>query len=275
MDLDPKLAENRANWDSRVPVHLGPNGYRQQRYVKDPAWISEVVAFDTPLLGDLTGLSVAHLQCHIGTDTVSLARLGPAEVVGIDFSEPALDAARDLAAQAGANATFVLSDVYNAAATVGREVDLLYTSIGTIGWFPDLDRWATNVAGLLRPGGRFVFRDLHPAAWPYENVDGEVVNHYWYWARDEPMSEEEETSYLGDGTVTSPKCNEWAHPVSEVLNAIIGAGLRIDRVEEHEGCEWPMFDELSPQEGSQWFFPDHLRDKVPMMWSIAATKPEE
>ncbi len=274
MELDPLLAENRDNWDSRVPVHLGPNGYRQERYVDDPTWVSEMVRFDQPLLGDLTGLSVVHLQCHIGTDTVSLARVGPSEVVGVDFSEPAIEAARDLAARTGANVTFVVSDVYNAAVTVGREFDVLYTSVGAIGWFPDLARWAANVAGLLRPGGRFVFRDLHPAAWPYEAVDGQVVPHYWYWKRDEPLVEDEETSYLGDGKVTSPRANEWSHPVSEVLNAIIGAGLRLDRVEEHEGCDWPMFGELSPQEGDQWFFPDHLRDKVPMMWSIAATKPE-
>ena len=274
MELDPQLAENRDNWDARVPVHLGPNGYPMDLYVSDSSRVSGTVVRDIPLLGDLSGLSVVHLQCHIGTDTVSLARLGPAEVVGVDFSEPAIDAARELAAKTGANATFVLSDVYSAAAAVGREFDLLYTSVGTIGWFPDLERWAANVAALLRPGGRFVFRDLHPAAWPYENVDGEVRNQYWYWKRDEPLIVEEEDSYLGDGKVASPRANEWAHPVSEVLNAIIGAGLRIDRVEEHDGCDWAMFGELSPQEGEQWFFPDHLRQKVPHMWSIAATKPE-
>ncbi len=274
MDLDPHLEENRANWDSRVPVHLGPNGYRIERYHQDPQRVSETVTFDKPLLGDITGLSVVHLQCHIGTDTVSLARLGPSEVVGVDFSAPALEAARSLAADVGANATFVLSDVYNAAEAVGREFDVVYTSVGTIGWFPDMDRWAANVAALLRPGGRLVFRDIHPAAWPYEEVDGEVVNLYWYWPRDEPLVIEDETSYLGSGEVESPRANEFVHPVSEVLNALIGAGLRLDRVEEHPGCDWAQFPTQSVQVGDQWFFPDHLRDKVPFMWSIVATKPE-
>ncbi|MCP5026398.1 MAG: class I SAM-dependent methyltransferase [Actinomycetia bacterium] len=271
-ELDPLLAENRANWNSRVPIHLGPGGYEIERYVEDPARISEVVAFDTPTLGDLTGLSVVHLQCHIGTDTISLARLGATEVVGVDFSDAALHAARDLTTQTGDNARFVLSDVYQAAATVDQRFDLLYTSVGTICWLDDIDQWAANVAGLLKPAGRFVFRDLHPVMWTYEEVDGHIAPHYPYWQpRGQPLSSEWPESYLGTGTIASPRTNEWNHTVAEVLNALINSGLRIDHLEEHPGCDWKLVPSAIA-EGTQYFLPDGLRDKLPVCWTITATK---
>lgn len=271
MEIDPLLEANRANWEARVPVHLGPGGYRSERYLEDPEWISEVVEFDIPKLGDLTGLSIAHLQCHIGTDTVSLARLGPAEVVGIDFSPTALAAARQLAEQTDTKASFVLSDVYNAASTVGRQFDLLYTSVGTITWLDDINRWAANVAGLIRPGGRFVFRDMHPLAWTYEEVDGEVRPEFDYWHRDEPVVFNDESSYLGEGKLEATRTNEWNHTVSDVLNALIKAGMRLDSIDEHEGCDW-AFVPNAVQEGDQWFFSDDLRGKVPVCWSVTATR---
>ncbi len=271
-ELDPLLAENVTNWNSRVPVHLGPGGYEIERYINDPSMVSPVVAFDQPMLGDLTGLSVVHLQCHIGTDTISLARLGASEAVGIDFSDAALDSARDLAAQTGDNARFILSDVYRAAAAVDQHFDLLYTSVGTICWLDDINQWAANVAGLLKPGGRFVFRDLHPAMWTYEEVDGQIVPYYPYWQQpDQPLSQECSESYLGTGTVASPRTNEWNHTVAEVLNALIVSGLRIEHIEEYPGCDWQLLPSATP-EGSQYFLPERLRDKLPVTWSISATK---
>jgi SAM-dependent methyltransferase len=271
-ELDPLLATNRANWDARVPAHLGPGGYEVDRYVADPDRISEVVAFDRPRLGDLRDKRVVHLQCHIGTDTISLARLGAADVVGIDFSEPALAAARNLAAETGDNARFVLADVYRAAAAAGDSFDVLYTSVGTICWLDNIERWAGNVAGLLRPGGRFVFRDLHPTMWVYEEIEGQIVPHYQYWqAPDTPVESVETQSYAGDQAIASPRTYEWNHTIAEVLNALIDAGMRIDHLDEHPGCDWQLFPSATAN-GSQYFLPEDLRDKLPVCWSITATR---
>jgi 2-polyprenyl-3-methyl-5-hydroxy-6-metoxy-1,4-benzoquinol methylase len=124
---------NQANWNERVPAHLASPGYAVQRFRDDPGFISDVVRFDRPRLGDITGLRAVHLQCHIGTDTVSLARLG-ASVTGIDFSAPAVAAGTELAAVTGADARFVRSDVYAAADVVEPgSFDLVYTGIGALG----------------------------------------------------------------------------------------------------------------------------------------------
>ena len=109
--------------------------------------------FDRAALGPLTGLDVVHLQCHIGTDTVSLDRLGAATVTGYDFSPRAVAAATDLARRAGSGATFVVGELYDAPDVLGRRrFDLVFTGIGALIWLPDIQGWARVVADLLAAG---------------------------------------------------------------------------------------------------------------------------
>jgi len=147
---------NRRNWDERAGLHAASPDYGLQRFRDDPGHISDVVRFDIPRLGDISGLRGVHLQCHIGTDTVSLARLG-AHMTGVDFSEASLDVARGLAADAGADVDFVHAQVYDAPEVLGR-FDFVFTGIGALCWLPDIDRWAGVVADLLVPGGRLFMR---------------------------------------------------------------------------------------------------------------------
>ena len=159
--LDEHRAANFRNWESRVPVHAASNDYDLAGLAADPKRLSPVVAYDRPGLGDLTGLDVVHLQCHIGTDTLSLARLG-GRVTGVDFSPSALAVARDLATAAGVNVHYVESELYAVPAVLGSEFDLVYTGVGALCWLPDIAGWARVVAALLRPGGRLYLRDAHP-----------------------------------------------------------------------------------------------------------------
>jgi len=173
------LDVNRANWDSRVPHHLA--AYGLERFRDDPAHLSNVVRFDLPRLGSIDGLDVVHLQCHIGTDTLSLARLGARTVTGLDFSTPALEAAAELAAACGATIDFVESDLYGAVQALGgARFDLVYTGIGALCWLPDVERWAHVVADLLRPGGRLFIREGHPVLWALDDPrpDGLLVLAY-------------------------------------------------------------------------------------------------
>ena len=161
---------NRASWDERAPAHAASPGYGIQRFVDDPAHLSDVVRFDLPLLGDVAGLRGVHLQCHIGTDTLSLARLGAA-MTGLDFSPAALVEARALAARTGTDISFVQADVYDAVAVLEAEsFDLVFTGIGALCWLPDVGRWAATVAGLLRPGGRLFLREGHPMLWSLDDT---------------------------------------------------------------------------------------------------------
>ncbi len=273
MDLDPHQQDNLANWNDRAGVHAQSAAYDLARYVADPAHLSDVITFDAPLIGSIDGLAVAHLQCHIGTDSVSLARLG-ARVVGLDFSERAIETARSLASATGADATFVNGAVYDAAAVIGRTVDLVYTSVGAINWLADLDRWAAAVAGLLEPGGRFFLRDMHPNLWTFEEIDGAIVPHHAF--RTPPAGpltwDTSETYTDGDhGAITNTRHHEWNHPISEIVNSLVGAGMTITRMEEFDELDWAFVPSAVLEDG-RWYLPGELRHQVPQSFALWATR---
>lgn len=265
-------AANLANWEERVALH--EQAYGLEAY-DDPAHLSDVVRHDLAVLKrfvpSLEGLDVCHLQCHIGTDTLSLARAG-ARVTGVDFSPEALAAAQRLAERHGVAATWVRSDVLDARAAVRGDFDLVYTSIGTICWLDDLDRWAAQVAGLLRPGALFYIRDGHPALYSLdENAEGLQIR-YRYFPNGTAQQWDEETTYVGEGSIVSTRTYEWPHPLSEVVNALIGAGLQILRLEEDTTLPWRFSDRMVEVPGG-YAWPDSERDRVPCTFTVIARRP--
>jgi SAM-dependent methyltransferase len=239
--MDDYRSLNRASWDERAPAHAASPDYDVEKFIADPAFISDVVRFDLPLLGDIGGLRGVHLQCHIGTDTISLARLG-ASMTGLDFSPEAIAQARDLAARTGADATFVESDVYSAADVLGGAgFDLVFTGIGALCWLPSVRRWADVVAGLLRPGGRLFIREGHPVLWAVddERDDDLLVVRYPYFERAEP------TVFSGGGTYVRTDAvfehnvtHEWNHGLGELVSALLDAGMTLTGLTEHDSVPW-------------------------------------
>lgn len=230
---------NLANWEARVPLHVAPGGYDLAGF-DDPRYLSSVVRYDLPRLGDIANLDVVHLQCHIGTDTVSLARLGPRSVTGLDFSPSAIAAARDLAARTAADAAFVEGDVYDAVATLGTQCcDVVYTGIGAICWLPDIRWWATVVAGLLRTGGRLFMREGHPMLDTLSDTrpDDLLVVRYPYFET-AGIAFTEESTYGGAGVVAAPQGVSFNHGLGEVFTALTDAGLTVTTLEEHREVPW-------------------------------------
>ncbi len=173
--MDDYLTVNRANWDERAPAHAASPDYGFEAFVAHPDHLSSIVRFDLPLLGDVSGRTGIHLQCHIGTDTLSLARLG-ARMTGLDLSPASLEQARRLAAEAGPAVDYVEADVYSAPEALGgRSFDLVYTGVGALCWLPDVDRWAGVVDDLLAPGGRLFLREGHPMLWSLDEALTEAL----------------------------------------------------------------------------------------------------
>lgn len=271
--MDPYTRANLGNWEARVPIHTGPKGYDRQRFLDDPAALSDVVAADARRLGDLTGQSVVHLQCHIGTDTLSLARLG-GEVTGVDFSPSALTAARALAAEAGPSVRYVESTVDDVPDRLPERFDLVYTGTGALNWLPSARRWATIVAELLAPGGRLFLREGHPmlGALDDERVDRMLVVEYPYFETPEPIRWESDHSYTGgDEVVTSPVSYEWNHGMGEVVQAVLDAGLRLTRLEEHRELAWPFFPWMERTASGFHVLPERP-ERLPLMYTLEAVK---
>lgn len=266
---------NRALWDERAPAHAASPGYEVDRFAADPAHLSSVVRFDLPRLGDVRGVRGVHLQCHIGTDTVSLARLG-AHMTGLDFSEPAVDQARKLASAARVDADFVVGDVYDAPDLLGRqEYDLVFTGIGALCWLPDVRRWASVVAALLRPGGMLFLREGHPmlATLGDPREDELLVVEHPYFERPEPNIWDEPGTYVPtDVQFTATRSLEWNHALGEVVSALLAAGLTLTLLEEHDSAPW---DALPGQTTADMLGERRLTDRpwrLPCTYTVKAVR---
>jgi len=251
---------NMASWDERAPAHAASPDYAVEKFIADPAYLSEVVRFDLPRLGDIGGLRGVHLQCHIGTDTISLARLG-ASMTGVDFSAPAVEHATDLAGRTGADARFVCADVYQAADAVGRGTfDLVFTGVGALCWLPSVQRWARVVASLLRPGGRLFIREGHPMLWALddERDDGLLVVDYPYFERDEPMVFDQGGTYVStEAEFTHNVTHQWNHGLGQIVTALIEAGMEITALTEHDSVPWDALPaRMTKLEDGEWRLTD-------------------
>lgn len=250
------LTLNRANWDERAPAHAASPDYSVARFLEDPDFLSGVVRFDRPRLGSIAGLRGVHLQCHIGTDTISLSRLG-ARMTGLDFSPASLAEARRLAARTGAEVDFVEAEVYDAAAVLGREAfDLVYTGVGAICWLPDIRRWAGVVADLLRPGGRLFIREGHPVLWTLDDSrdDDLLVLDDTYFEREQPYVEETEGTYVRtDVSFERTVTHSWNHGLGETVTALLDAGMTLTGLVEHDSCPWEALPgRMERLENGEW-----------------------
>ncbi len=269
--MDKYRATNLRNWESRVPVHAGSRDYDLAGLAADPNRLSRVVAFDQPWLGDLTGLDVVHLQCHIGTDTVSLARLG-GRVTGVDFSPAALGVARELATASGVEIRFVESELYSAPAALGRQFDLVYTGVGALNWLPDIAGWARVVAAVLRPGGRLYVRDQHPMLMTlYDGIDDHELRVTLPYFEGHAPRWVNEVTYTDGDPIASPEQYEWNHGLGETVQAVIDAGLRVTSLREHTELEWQGLSQMVEGDNGRFRLPE-MPERVPMMFTLEACR---
>ncbi|MBI3743065.1 MAG: class I SAM-dependent methyltransferase [Chloroflexi bacterium] len=267
------LEANRANWDDRVAGHVASRDYDVDGLAADPKRIRPVVTFAHREVGKVAGKSLLHLQCHIGTDTISWARLG-AKVTGLDFSQKSIEAAKQLAKTSGVNVRFVLSDVYDAPSVLRKKFDVVYTGVGALCWLPDVKRWAKVVAACLRPGGLFFVHDIHPVVlaldYEWDTANPAFQNPYFETAT--PRAVDSAVSYAGTARLHHSRHYEWNHGLGETINALIEAGLQVASVGEYPpkspgvaGLTWssnPAADGVLSRNP----------ERVPLMFSIKALK---
>jgi len=259
---------NRASWDERAPAHAASPDYNVQGFVDDSAYIGGVVQFDRTLLGDLKGLRGVHLQCHIGTDTVGLSRLG-ARMTGLDFSSAAIAQARALVAKSGDEVSFVESDVYDAVSALrGEKLDLVFTGIGALCWLPSISRWAATVAALLKPGGRLFIREGHPMLWSLADprADDLLVVDFPYFERSEATVWDDGGTYVEtDAVFTANTTHSWNHGLGEIVTALIAEGMQITSLAEYDSVPWEALPgQMTKDDRGEW----RLTDRP---WRLAAS----
>lgn len=265
---------NRANWNERADLHAASPDYQVEQFVSQPEHLSEVVRFDLPRLGDIAGLRAVHLQCHIGTDTLSLARLG-ARVCGLDFSPASLAQARRLAERCGAAIDYVEASVYDAASVLPTEsFDLVYTGIGALNWLPRIDGWARNMAALLKPGGRLFLREGHPLLFALdEDCQDQLVIGFPYFEHTEPTVWQDERTYVEtDQLLSASITHEWNHGLGEIITALLRHGMQLSALEEHDSIPWEALPgQMALGADGEWRLCSG-RERVPLSYTLQAIK---
>jgi len=271
--LREQFATNRTRWDEAVAIHLRAKSYDLSALRDGRGRLHPIEEAE---LGPVDGKRVLHLQCHFGRDTLILAQRG-AEAVGLDFSEAAITAARRLALESGlaGRARFVLSNVYDAREAISEPAsfDLVYVTWGALGWLPDIDGWARIVASFLRPGGSLYLAEGHPAAWVFDDqarAPGEVLPGWFvpYFERDALELDEPTDCADPSARLSNQRTYSWMHPLGDTISALIGAGLSLEWLHEHECVPWRMFDCLVQDSDGMYRWSE--KRWLPLAFSLSA-----
>ncbi len=264
--MDERIQTNRINWNERTPVHATSEFYDVEGFRSGRNTLDEIVLRE---LGDVSGKTLLHLQCHFGMDTMSWSRLGAA-ATGVDFSEAAIDLARSLNNDLGLDVRFICTDIYELPAVLDERFDIVFTSHGVLCWLPDLDEWARVVAQFLKPGGTFYILDGHPLMNVFElSESGDLRPEHGYF-REEILLSGGQPSYAGSEIITSP-VYEWQHSLGEIVTALVAAGLQMEFLHEFPVSGYQVHPIMEQGDDGWWRFPQR-NDSYPQLFSIRATK---
>jgi len=258
------ISLNRADWNRRTDVHWESEFYSNEAFIKGADSLKEI---EVAILGDVTGKRILHLQCHFGQDTLSLARRG-AEVTGVDLSDRAIHRAHELAHSTGLNATFVCCDLYELPSHLEGQFDMVYTSYGTIGWLPDVNRWANVITHFLKPGGTLVFVEFHPVVWMYD-ADFATVSYGYF--NSGPIIETHTGTYADRNAEIQSQSVGWNHPLCDVLTALIDSGLTIMAFKEYDYSPYNVFQGAYESEPGR-FRLRQFPKPIPMVYSVVGEK---
>jgi len=258
------LQVNKAAWNAKTTLHVKSDFYNQEAFLNGETSLKGI---EMDLLADIQDKTILHLQCHFGQDTLSLARMG-ARATGVDLSDIAIEQAKAISKQINTQANFICSDIYELPNQLDQQFDIVFTSYGTIGWLPDLDKWANIVSRYLKPGGKFIFVDFHPVVWMFDNDFKEVAYNYF---NDGPIVEEEQGTYADKSADIVLKTVGWNHSISEILNSLLHQGLELNSFDEFDYSPYNCLNQMVELESGK-FTIKHLGTKIPMVFALVATK---
>ena len=255
---------NRQSWNNRTEIHLNSEFYDLENFLKGKSSLNEI---ELNLLGDIKGKNILHLQCHFGKDTISLARL-EANVTGIDLSDKAIESAKQIAQDTNTNARFICCELYDLPNHLDEQFDIVFTSYGTIGWLPDLDKWAKIISRFLKPNGKFVFVEFHPVVWMFDDNFKKIKYRYF---NSGAIVETNSGTYADKTAALIVSDISWNHGISEVLNSLIKNGLEIQSFDEFDYSPYNCFNntvECAPKK----YRIEHFDNNIPIVYSITATR---
>ena len=258
---------NKEAWNARTKVHLYSSFYDLDKFKRE---VKSVPDLDLSLLGDVRGKSILHLQCHFGMDTLSLSKMG-ANIVGVDFSEEAIQTAKSLNEELGLNAQFCCCNIYDAPTVLkGQKFDIVYTSYGVVNWLPDLIQWGQVISQMLKVGGKFVIVEFHPVLWMFDENFSQV--RYAYSCK-EPYIVEEST-YTDSENDNRQKTVTWNHGLAVVLNGLLNNDLQVQSFGEYDYSPFNLFGNMAAEKNGT-FKVAGKNSEIPLLFSVVAVNPSK
>jgi SAM-dependent methyltransferase len=258
---------NRQAWNQKAVIHAGTDFYDLGGFKSGN---SSLNAIERNLLGDVRGKTLLHLQCHFGMDTLSWGRLG-AHVTGVDFSDDAIRLANELAKAENFSSRFICCNVYDTRQYIQEKFDLVFTSYGTIGWLPDLEKWAEVISESLNPGGKFLIVDFHPVVWMLSE-DFSHIKYPYSSKKNEPIVETLNGTYADPNADITTTIYSWNHSLADLIGALLAAGLQMDHFDELTYSPYNCFSNTEKGEDGMWRIKG-MGDKLPMLYALTAVKP--
>ena len=258
------IAINKQSWNNKVAAHLKSDFYDVAGFLKGNTSLNKI---ELKLLGNVKEKSILHLQCHFGQDSLSFARLG-AKVTGVDFSDKAIETAQYLATKTEQDTSFICCDIYDLPKHSDQQFDIVYTSYGTIGWLPDIDKWAQLVSQYVKPNGKFVFVDFHPVVWMFDDDFKHIKYNYF---NSDAIIETENGTYADRNAPLENQSITWNHGLGEVVNSLLKNGLEIKALNEYDYSPYNCFNETKKIDTNK-FRIKHLGNTIPMVYAIVTTK---
>ncbi|WP_299442184.1 class I SAM-dependent methyltransferase [uncultured Aquimarina sp.] len=255
---------NKATWDEKVKVHASSNFYDLESFKNGNNSLNK---YELEALGDVSGKSLLHLQCHFGQDTLSWSRMG-AKSTGVDLSDKAIELAKQLNTELKLDAEFVCCNVLDTSDHLKNQFDIVYTSYGVIGWLPDLKPWGKMIAERLKSGGTFYMVEFHPIVWMFDYLEGLPTIKYGYHQK-EVIYEEYEGTYADMNSKMVSKEYGWNHGLGEVISSLSEAGLTIEYLREYDESPYDVFPDLIENKNGMFESSDKL---FPLLFAIKAFK---
>lgn len=258
------IAINQHLWNERAKVHFNSAFYDNASFIKGQNSLNPI---ELNLLGNIAGKKVLHLQCHFGQDSLSLARMG-AEVTGVDFSDVAIMQAKSLARESQLEAQFICCDIYDLHKHLEDSFDIVFTSYGTIGWLPDINKWAKLIADFLKPKGSLVFAEFHPVVWMF-SYDFKTVEYDYF--NTGAIKETEKGSYTDGSENIELESISWNHTLSDVFTALKNSGMDIEQFQEFDYSPYDCFQNTVKVDDNKYMIKG-LEGKLPMVYALRGTK---
>jgi 2-polyprenyl-3-methyl-5-hydroxy-6-metoxy-1,4-benzoquinol methylase len=262
--MDSRIAANRRLWNEWARINQDSALYDMAGFRAGQTSLKHI---ELEEVGEVTGKSLLHLQCHFGQDTLSWAQLG-AEVTGVDLSPEAIRRAQTLAKELGVDACFVCANVLDPKELGDAQFDIVFTSYGVLNWLPDLGAWARVIARHLKPGGRFYIVEFHPIISMLDDDAKEITTGYFNGG--EALRFESTASYAG-GEHAPIESFEWPHSLAEIVQSLLDAGLTLEALHEFPYCVHNCWNFLVESEPGR-YVAKHHPGKLPLLFSISTRK---